>query len=95
MRRRRKTDKVDSRESRTLILRELRRKPGSINEVLDRIANREIKSGKENERAWDFYVHLNKLPTHLKRKGNVEVIGTQVGLKGKTEEILGFVKWLA
>lgn len=63
---------MKNQEVRELFLKEFKR-TSTVNEAIDRIYKRE--GGYNNKRGWRFYVHLNKLPAVLKKKGLIKQIG--------------------
>jgi len=57
--------------------------PSTINNAIERIKSRDDACGQF--RSWRFYVHLNKLPAQMRKKGLIGVVGrtTEPGKKEK------------
>jgi len=69
-----------------LLMRQLR-SPRTINEAIQRIFESDQRTGRTTNRNWKFYVHLNKLPAQMKRKGLIDIVDTVKGPTNRTEKV--------
>ena len=80
-------ERTDTRESRDKILRKLKNKSMTANEVIDSLFRNDVKSGRIEKRSWKYYVHLNKLFSPMEKSGEIEEVGIKLGPTNRSEKI--------
>ena len=74
----------ETQKRKKLLMRQLRT-PRTINQVIQRIKERDDKKGEPRD--WRFYVHLNKLPLAMERQGLIKQVGQKVGPTKRPEKV--------
>jgi hypothetical protein len=72
-----------------LILKTLRKmKEATCNEIINKIHDDFVDSGKIKDAGWRFFVHLNKFPAPMEKSGLIEFTGKmKLGELGRMEKV--------